>query len=174
MRRDGFTLIEIAVVLAIGAVLTLSAAVCLRSPFQSARFENTVDRLVGFDRRVRDHARRFDRPVDLVVDLDAGSLAIVAPGTHGVLQPVLISRVAGMDCLAIGGNRLHAGAMTIPISGRGCSVTYALRLRGSAAQSVWLVVAGITGQVVRTEREDDVTSLLTFTESPAAARADAR
>jgi len=168
MRRGGFTLIEISAVLAIGAALTLLAAVCLRAPFQSARFECAVDRLASLDRRVRDHARRFGRPADLVVDLDAGSLAVADPGAHGVPQQVLVARAANMDCLAVGGKRTHAGAMTIPMSEHGRSATYALRLRGPAGQSVWLIVAGITGQVVRTEGEDDTDSLLAFLEPPGA------
>ena len=168
MRRSGFTLIEISAVLAIGATLTLSAAVCLRGPFQSARFESTVERVVALERQSRDHSRRLGRSVDLIVDVDTGLLTSADSQTNNVLQRLLVGRATIVECLVLGRTRTHTGATTISISERGRTTTYALHLRGPAAQSVWLVVAGITGQVVRMKEDDEVKTLLTLLESPGA------
>jgi prepilin-type N-terminal cleavage/methylation domain-containing protein len=159
-RRGGWTLIELSVVLVILATIAAGAAVKLSTPYRAARFENAIDRLVSLDGRARDHARRFNRPADLLLDLDGQSLRVVERQTKNVTQQVRGLGGAVVERVATYGQLTDYGTMAIAVNGAGGSPTYAVRLRNAGSQRVWVVFAGLTGQAIRVEDNDDIETIL--------------
>lgn len=159
MRRRGLTLIELTVVLALLAIFAVGAGMSLKSPYQTARFENAVERIVALDRRAREHARRFRRPAELLIN--DKSLRVVDPRSRSVTQELKdVARDARIDRVALRDRLIDYGTTGITINGSGGSPTYALRLRGPAEQTVWLLFAGLSGQATRIENDDEIEQIL--------------
>jgi type II secretion system protein H len=158
----GFTLLEMLLVLALGAVLATVAAVSLASSRRAASAKNIAGQVAHFDRLARETARRSGRPVRLTFDLDRGDLRRTLGDRDDRSDPR-----AGTSALhLVGGARIAkivraresstAGQVSVPCSARGQTPSYAVLLVGPGAERQWLVVAGLTGRVSTATDEREV------------------
>ena len=102
MRRNGFTLLEMVVVVVLSALLASVALMSLRSPHAAAEQCREIDAFIAFEHTCRTLARRsgqlhelqFDLPDNVIecVDMD-GSLA----KTLTVRSRVLLAEVLVLD-----------------------------------------------------------------------------
>lgn len=164
--RQGFTLMELMLVLTLSAILAGSVVLSLHEPYQNARLENVLDRLTFVDRQMRDFAQRHARSGQIVFQLDAGTIAgVQMPGGDVVIPPFQATGGVTMDQVIVGGRRIECGEVAVAVSARGQTPTYAVRFRKPKGSSIWLVFLGATGQNLSIDNEQKMESLLQFSES---------
>lgn len=183
----GFTLVEMIAVLAIVGLLASAVVVSLRGVSRPAREREAVERLIATDARARDHARRFRRPSQLVVDLgDPSRLYNLDTQTQ---EPVGTGTTLGagmhLSCLKLQDQTITSGQVALPCSSRGQTPSYGLAIdrpaapasRGSAPTSggvsppsggggrgpTWLLVIGATGEVVHLQSEQEIDAFFALT-----------
>jgi prepilin-type N-terminal cleavage/methylation domain-containing protein len=166
--RSAFTLLELIVVLAIGAMLTGVAVWSLRGPLRAATLAAALEQLESFDQVVRSHARRTGRSAELTINLTAGTLTAVEPQPGQPTRRLAIGPGLKIDRVAWADRRFSNGQVVVAVSAHGTSRTYALRVRG-AEKSQWILFAGVTGQSVRVSDDKELEQLL---EPLSAGRAD--
>ena len=167
-----FTLIELTAVLAIFAILMTAAALSLKGPYEAARFENAMERLALLDRQIRDHARRFDRPAELGIDLATGTLVCLdVQEGESLMRPYRLGHGIAIHQAIVDDRSSDFGQTTVHFSSRGQSPTYALGLRNAGGATQWLVFLGATGQMIRSDHVNAPEELLHAT---VAERGDAR
>ncbi|HDZ22418.1 hypothetical protein LCGC14_0409240 [marine sediment metagenome] len=155
MRRRGFTLLEIVLVLLIVSIIASAVVVKLQSPLQNARLEDVVGWLGQFDRITRTYAHRQDRPVRMIVDLDKRQLRRMDSSESENLGPPLqLPARCRIDALRLPTETLTRGSIAIVCSTGGLMPTYAFRLVETGGRSRWLLVAGLTGHVTTFDDED--------------------
>ena len=147
MRRPGFSLIELTMVLVIVAIVSAAVVLNVREPLRRTGMQACLDEIATFDRLTRTLAREHDRPLRLVVDLSEGRLrrtdeagreeqgeALRLPSGHRIAE------------LRLAGQTIDSGAATVSCSARGLTPTYAVRVEGPGGWRRWVLVAGLSGQ----------------------------
>lgn len=169
MRRKqnprAFTLIEMAVVLALIGLLSGVTVLTLREPYRAAQFQDAVERVSFFDGHCRHEATRFSRRLTLRVDLDNERLDVLALAAEAPRLSLQLTRGVEIDQVVTGGRRFDDGQVEIPFSQTGLSSTYALLLRQGGGRSRWLLVAGVTGQQIEADHEREITEALSLAAS---------
>ncbi|QOV90977.1 pilus assembly FimT family protein [Humisphaera borealis] len=162
-RRPGFTLIEVAAVALLMAILAGAVAWSFSGPVASVRTADVLDRIKTFDGTARLAARNTGRPVTMQFDPYEGSMTRFDDRGQG--EPFLayrgvlpsgyrIERVRLPDSPATAGE----GRTTVPCSIDGRTPTYAVCLSGGGKEH-WLLFAGLTGQVTEVNDESAVDAI---------------
>ncbi|MGB0595483.1 MAG: pilus assembly FimT family protein [Rubripirellula sp.] len=152
-RKDGFTLIEVVVVVTITALLATIGAVSLRGTVDRYYLSQARQAIEISDAKARRIARTTGRPVLMNIDRLKKQIEI---------QESTFRIPAGVEIASVEmASRLSGGTQVgIPFSDDGWSPTYAIELkRGEVGQ--WIVVIGASGQVVRVNEEGAANDLLT-------------
>lgn len=158
MRVRGFTMIELTAVLVILAVAAAAVTLRMEAPMRNAQMADVIDEIAAFDDLTRSFARRHDRAVRLVVDTSAGRLSRHGEGDVEQLgTPLELPDGYRIARLLTRSEDVSAGSVSIRCSERGLTPTYAMRIAGPADRSCWVVIAGLTGETVRLENNEDET-----------------
>ncbi len=159
-RQRGFTLLETVAVLLIVALLAGAVMLSPSQWFQSARLKDAADRVVFMDRVARQHAQRSGQAVDLVFDIEHGKLyrRQSQGGESGREKGHRLSMPSGfeMEKIIVHNRQNEWGQANVPFSKQGHTPSYAVRITGPNDQATWLVVAGLTGQVLEFDSQDEV------------------
>src|SRR5688572_27736880 len=121
---SAFTLIELMAVLAIIALLSTAAVLTFAAPLGRARTADAIASVRSVDAYTRQSAVRFNRPSQILIDLDAQTItrtsadALYLPTTLRVTEVRLPAR------------RHTTGQVRIPCTAAGFTPTYALHLTG--------------------------------------------
>ena len=193
MHPKAFTLIEVMAVVVILGLLATATVFSLADEVQTTGRSDVIDRLVHEDQLARLADRRTGDACVLEFDLDRQRLRRVdnlageprpahawkLPDACRIAQ-VLRSGDASTDPASPAPASVENGAAEVTFGYGGYAETYALRLECKTApqsggqpdeQTVWLVFAGLTGQKMLLQNEDDVRKLLAALAAP---RPDAR
>ena len=193
MHPIAFTLIEVMAVVVILGLLAAATVFSLADEVQSAGRSDVIERLAHEDQLARLAARRTGAACVLEFDFDrqrlwrVDNLTNEPRPTHAWKLPdscriaqVLRSGDASTEPASPAPASAENGAAEVTFGYGGYAETYALRLDCKTAppsggrpdeQTVWLVFAGLTGQEMLLQNEDDVRKLLAALASP---RPDAR
>lgn len=159
-RRAAFTLLEVVIVLVILAVLSTLAVMSLSGTMNRYRISRAIETVERFDAVARRRASHQRVSVNASIDLSRNRLKIESPlASRDRVFPlpggVEINRVRFPRQAAVGRE------LDIPFSDDGISPTYALELsRGNLSH--WLVVLGVSGQVVHFDREEQIDEILSL------------
>jgi prepilin-type N-terminal cleavage/methylation domain-containing protein len=159
--QRAFTLIELAAVLLILAVV--AAAVTLRSHVLLGRAEgkDLVERIGQFDHLTRVYARRHDRAVRIVVDLDAGRLRRTdAAETETLGEALVLPEGTRIVRLRVRDQEMYSHSVSITCSRRGLTPTWAMQLEDANGRRQWLLLAGLSGRMVTTDNDDEIHRIL--------------
>jgi type II secretion system protein H len=151
VKRPGFTLLEMIVVLALLALLATVVTVSLAGPRRAARAQDAADEILNYDRSAREWCRRFGRPGGITFDLDRRTVRRVTAGqSDSPQQPAALHLSSGFRVarLVSAGQSREAGEVTLPCSPRGQTPSYAVLLAGPEGGQRWIVVAGLSGKAV--------------------------
>lgn len=160
IKRTAFTLIELAAVVALIALLTGVAIVKLGGPLRKATYESALQRIVALDQQTRFRAQAA-QPGRIFIDLEACELVSFAGRADS--QPanqVFLPPGFSIDEVVTRSRRCADGSMEILIGPLGNSPTYAMKVSNSRELSRWLLFMGRTGQFVYLESDDQVLALI--------------
>ena len=162
-QRAAFTLIELMVVVVILGLITALASLSLGGVMDRYQLGRAAETLEAFDSQGRRDASRSREAV----------LAIIRRGTNELVLRNAVERSSRARAqyrlprnVEIGDIRmprksLTARDVTFTLSDRGRSPTYAVELR-RGAMSRWIVILGISGQVIPMQSEDEVDAILSL------------
>ena len=136
MKRSAFTLLELTVALAIGAMLAATAVFSLRGPYRdvpnSRRQWNSwscsINRSVAMPAALGGSA-------ELTIDLTTGTLTADEPQRGQPTRRLVLSPGLRIDRVELTAKRVSQGKAAVPIFGQGHSQSYAVRLRGLTKQA---------------------------------------
>jgi type II secretory pathway pseudopilin PulG len=195
VRRAAFTLIEVLAIVALLGLLVGATVWLMADDARRASRADALGQIAHADRTARLAAQRLGRPCVLRCDLDAQRLRRVVhdTGEEAVSHTVDLPqgfRIARITLPAApgrsprtrrrqAGRDIDAGVVDIAYSTAGRSTSYALRLvfeggrgrRSDKDLGGWLVVAGLTGQIMVVQDAEEVDNLF---ETLARGRPDAR
>ena len=160
MKRGGFTLVELMLVLLILAIAAAAVTVRAQGSLRGARMNEVLSAFRDFDRTTRAAARNQDRPFRLVVSLSGGTIAR-ADGEGRLIRGQVMSLPSDIrfDRLLVRRQDCRDGDVTISCSRKGFTPTYAVLLK-SSGRSQWLVVAGLTGDMLLVADEKQARNIL--------------
>ncbi len=160
MRTRAFSMVELAVVLLILSLATAAVVLRVQRPLSRARLRDAIEAIGHYDNTTRAAARSQDRPWLLVIDMAAGRLIRTDPDTgREVSAPLQLPGSTTIEQCRIGDENVRAGEVAIPVSRRGLSVSYAIELECRGRRR-WLVAAGLTGEWVEMDDEEQVRETL--------------
>jgi len=146
----GFTLVELAAVLVLLAVIGGTAALSLRGLGQVARTEDVVERLAAWDRQCRLLAMQSGQPVRMTVDLEDATLTRAWQSDRGDREPSGWALPRGYRLEALEQETRIAGSgvddRRVTFSPAGHSPSYALGFTDPRGRRGWFFVAGLSGQ----------------------------
>ncbi len=161
--REGFTLIELMVVLTLSVLVVGIVAVQMKSPYQAAKFEDCLERIEFNEQLIRSHAQRFERRSVLVVDFDENTIyARKQEQSDGPCFRVDLPRGVKLISIITTAEEISHGRVQVDVSTRGQTPSYALCLREGKNNEQWLLFAGTTGQVTRMDNSKDVHEIFTM------------
>lgn len=163
MRQPGFTLIEIMVVLLILSLIAGAVVLRVQTPLKHAQTQDVTDALAAFDHASRDAAREQDRQFRLVITPATGRLSLADDRGQPVPSVALtLPDSFRLERLWVRNQDIGRREVALSISRNGSSPSYAMELSGGAGRR-WLIVAGLTGQVIQVEHEDEAQYILAAT-----------
>jgi len=162
----GFTLVELLAVLILSGLLAAAVSVSFAGAKQAMQLEDAVARVLSVDQTARQFARRWDRPMRIVFQLDSGSVASVPASGGSRLQ----SPVSGLSADLPGGFRLQTllladhsittGEFSLACSSDGVTPSYAFTVVGPKDQHQTVLVAGLSGQTTILQDEKEASQIL--------------
>ena len=151
----GFTLIEIAVVLVIVALLASAVAMSASGMLNGATLEETIAQIDSLDREARRTAKRLGNAVELHIDSEANQLTLrdpqqpSAPPLGGFALPRAFELTQAWRLIR--GEQEGDTALVIRYESDGTATTWGLTLsdRNTQEQLNSVVLLGMTGQMTQ-------------------------
>jgi prepilin-type N-terminal cleavage/methylation domain-containing protein len=159
-----FSLIEITLVLLIMAIAAGVVLLRTEGPMNQARMRDVVDQVAAFDALSRARAVQQDAPVHTKIDLNAGQMQWASLDSGTSFAPaVRLPEGYAIATVLVRGVATRGLTADILYSRLGLSPSYALRLDGPNGRQQWLLVTGLTGQVLEIAHEQEVRDILAAT-----------
>lgn len=155
----GFTLIEVAAVVLLMALLAVAAGLSLSGRYRQVAMERVVQQLVHQDRLARQQARLTGRSVQLVFDLDQAKVTRSNAHDTQPAQPWSLPPGYRLIKIFLLGRSVDQGQIAVSYSQRGWSPSYILWLSGPENQSTRLLIIGLSGQVMEVTDEGQLKAL---------------
>lgn len=167
MGARAFTLVEVVLVVALLGLLVGATTLSLARTAQRGSWEHAVGRVADADRMARLTAQRLGEPCVLAIDLDGhrmrrqiGAERGDQTASHAVELPAGVRIDQVLVCSQRGVGRTDSGTAEVAFSTGGRSASYAVKLTtGNDDTTQWLVVLGLTGQVITDIDENMVDQL---------------
>ncbi|QQE11325.1 type II secretion system protein [Planctomycetota bacterium] len=185
MRDSGVTMIELMVSIVIIGLLAGTVTLSLRGMSQRFKHEDAVQRIKHIDEQVRLHARLHGTEGQLRFDLrhEQSTIVYVPVGGDAKEREIKkreweVAQPFRLDEVRIAGGEVSRSQIALPVSKDGVMLTYAVKLvREGDAVDVnsnatteeqggnfrgrgWLVFVGLTGQVLETNKQEEVDAIL--------------
>ncbi|MDR1480183.1 MAG: prepilin-type N-terminal cleavage/methylation domain-containing protein [Planctomycetaceae bacterium] len=159
-KRCAFTLVELAVVMAIIAIIVSMVAVNYRQPVNRARLENFFEQIDLLDQRVRRWTKTNNIPARINVDLDRG--IFTAEQENGGKFPLPnVKTPDGMKLkeLRIMGENRFGKDTKIPYTSQGIAPCWAYSIVHSGNCEQYRLIIGTTGQSLTMVSEEELKQL---------------
>ncbi len=158
----GFTLIELLAVLTLLALLTAFVSVSMGTAINSANKLKLIQIITDYDRDTRELAHRLDRPLRLTVSIDHQSITrshIDAEDDKHAGVPLKLPHNWKLQTVLTADTELRGNAIDLYCTQHGATHTYALQLHDKNNGSLWLLVAGLSGQVSEINDEQTIRNI---------------
>ncbi len=156
--RRAFTLIELVVVMIVLALLSSLVVFSLRGTMDHHQLSRAVETFEIFDARARRDARSAQAQVLATIDRNRGRLTVGDRrdgATYHLPRQVEIAEIRLRRGSAVG------SSMSIDVGRQGQTPTYAVCFqRGKTSR--WLVVLGLSGQVIALDDQEEVDEILSL------------
>ena len=154
-KKNGFTLLEMTVVLAILALAASLVAVNYREPVNNARLEHAFETIKRLDQRVRQWCKANNVPARITVDLDRGIFAAATEsGTPLSIPEAKIPDGMKLKELRMMGENRFGRDTIIPYTSKGTAPCWAYSITYSGNREKYQFIIGATGQSIPFDNED--------------------
>ena len=168
VRRGGFSLIEMTVVLLILAISAAAVTLRIQGPLHNAQMSDVVERVAEFDLLTRTFARENDQPVWVCVNLDKNQLQRSRKEQDTYKEcgsAMTLPDGFSISRLMLRDNDYEHGSVMIRFSRLGLGPSYVLRLIGPSDREQWILVTGVGGQLVQITNEEEARNILDATKN---------
>jgi type II secretion system protein H len=164
-RQIGFSLIEIAVVLALMALLASVAAVSARGMIGGATQQDLLAQLRSLDAQARRQSQQTGQTIRLELDTDANRMTLTKPGTKGEALIAQYGLPGGYKLTQAWswrrGQRDNQNPLVLLYDAQGVAPSWGVTLTGpDEDDEVALLVLGATGQAVELENDEQAQDIL--------------
>lgn len=160
MKREGFSLLELTMVLVIVALLAGMVALRMHGPTRQCTVAELTAQIVQTDLLAREYAVEQNRCVHLMMDLNRGSLCRMDEQERNECgRSFALPRQYRFSRGFVRGEEIASGTTTVAIGPGGESPTYALLLEGPDSFRRWIVFAGLTGESWITEEDEPIQNM---------------
>ncbi len=157
---SGFTLIEMIAVLALAAVLATLVTTSLTALGRQVRMSDLIEQLQFYDDAMRQHARGLGIPQQMVFDLGTGQVHRIDARNQSPLGHALrLPPDLGISQVRVGNAVINGTQVAIPCSLRGTTPSYAVKIVSQTEPPQWLLVAGLSGEYLVLNNDQDVQAL---------------
>jgi len=165
VRVRAFSLIELAAVLLVLAVVAAAVTLRVAGPMHRAGMNGLVAEIVSFDRLTRTWSVEQDAGARLVVDLSEGRLR--RTDERGRAQGAAMEVPSGyrLGRVLVGGENRSGGRTAVPVSRHGLARSYAILVEGPGRGQRWILMAGLTGQHEVLDDERKIREVLALLET---------
>jgi len=157
-KLRGFTLIEVAAVIFIMALLAGATVLSLAHVADRQKSESLRDQLERVDNLVRSAARQGSCCQQLIYDLDDKTVLWPQTDSKNPLQMIQLKQQDTLEVIE-GEQEFTSGQVAIDFSPDGYSHSYALKLVDPLQDAHWMVVAGLSGRISWTENQKRVDAI---------------
>jgi prepilin-type N-terminal cleavage/methylation domain-containing protein len=164
LDRRAFTLIELIVVIVIMGLLATLAVLSTGGMMDRYQLSQAAETIEIFDARARRSAHSLRQPIRAIIQPNQRRLVIASPGgntSRSVAAQFRLPRAVEIAEIRLRRRVTAAGNFEIDYNRQGSSPTYALRLQ-RGKMSRWLVVLGVSGQIVTLKNEGEVDEILSL------------
>lgn len=159
MKKRGFTLIELTVVLLILGIVAAAVTLKMAGPVSRMKLQDVVERVRQFDSHTRSYARQNDKALRVEIDLAENSIFRFDEITGQIGRELeLPSGFNIEECRTITRQK-STDTTLLKYSSQGVSRSYALKL-ADKLHSKWILIIGLSGEVVELEDEIEVQKIL--------------
>ena len=158
-RNNAFTLIELAAVLLVMALLAGAAVLALAHTINPRTLEDIYDQVARSDALVRSAARQAGSKQWIIYDLDDHTMQWQTATDQKPMMLMHCGTDSEMEVQTSTQN-FFSGQVTIEYSARGYTPSYAVGIQRPNESKRWMIFAGITGGLLRTGDEKRVEAVM--------------
>lgn len=161
-RANGFTLIELMVVILIMSFIAGLAILSLQGHIDRARWTKSFDHIKQLDQMGRWSARRDATPYLITYSRSKKKVTLRPLRDGGSKRNVRECKLpASLEFATFqqGPVSRQVDEMAIEIASNGQSDSYAFALKAASGPVQWMVTLGLSGQHIKTENSNDVAAL---------------
>ena len=157
MSNKAFTLVEIIVALVIISLTATIVTINTGGPLNDANWSDAISRIERADQFVRTYTENTAQPININIDLSENRIFFTDVGDQKKVGRI-IKFPSGIRIakLLVKGQALTGGVMPIRCSKASLTPTYAILVLGPNGRQVWLLIAGLSGQITEFENEEQI------------------
>lgn len=157
----GFTLLELLVVVAIVSMVTATVTTRIADTLGPAALKQSVSQLSATDQAMRQRTRRSGRPASLHFEIGTSRLECEFDDATGAPRTIrTLGRGVRISKFLSATQEVGFGTARINYDGRGASESFAIELAGRGEARRWLLIAGLTGQIIEITHEASAHEIL--------------
>lgn len=156
--RSGFTLVELAVVLAIVAILSATSVMMVRQPLAASERHFFLEKVRSLDSIARQRSMAGEQ-IELTFDLGTQRMAVIDQVSQQVISQTEFGRKNRLRAVA-SGNRSQKRTGVIGYDRYGCSGSFAVAISADERSEKWMLVLGMTGQAYFDQSKETVDEIL--------------
>ena len=138
-------------------LIAAAVSLSLHGPSRSARMDTVLEQVKHFDRVIREHARRFDEPVQILFELDTGTIrAVDAVNQRPRGMSFTLPADFKLEQVRTHQEQTSRGQAAVPCSSHGLTPSYAIAFGDPDAATHWVLFSGLTGQMQRVDNDQQI------------------
>lgn len=156
-NRRGLTLVELMVVIVILALIVGVVGYRWSGSVQTAKLQWGIDRIEAIDGMLRSEAAHKAASGTIQFDVGTGTIERELNNNKDSKRKTTLGHNLAVTRVITQVREASQGETVIDYSPQGTAETYAVELTSANGHSVWIMVAGLTGQLTRLDNERTVT-----------------